>query len=68
MAEYQNGLDYRGGKPVRSEDVNRDVQTGRAVHYNKEYYNDDDSYKVKVDQCVKEGYHLYDAEPKPEPV
>lgn len=57
MAEYRNGLNYRGQMAVEKKDVNSDVQTGRAVFVDEDKYEKDADYKAKVDKCIEQGFH-----------
>jgi hypothetical protein len=39
-------------------EINRDIQTGRAVYADKDKYENDEAYKASIDKYVREGFHL----------
>lgn len=57
MAEYKNGVNFRGNMSVEKNNVNPDVQTGRAIFVDDDKYEEDPEYKLKVDKCLSEGFH-----------
>ena len=57
MAEYKNGVNYRGNMPVEKDDVNPDVQTGRIVFVDEHRYTSDSTYKARVDKYIREGFY-----------
>ena len=56
MAEYKNGVNFRGNMSVEADDISPDIKTGRIVFVDDDLYESDTAYKAKVDKCVEEGF------------
>lgn len=56
MAEYKNGVNFRGNMSVEADDISPEVKTGRVVFVDEDLYESNEEYKAKVDKCVEEGF------------